>query len=179
MSTFLSDVAVFAVKPAAKRGFYEIASVPQICNEVRKWLDYEKMMFGAKRVKNAKFVGLHDALRIFETDVRFYGSDPRSEEDSFVVVKRKDGTFAASLQINAPEAAILRPILHMLTGETGWAVPWVELTQFKKKKAKSVAAPAVVAKLASAKKAATAKNAAVKPAPAVKKPEAKKAVKAK
>jgi hypothetical protein len=173
MSTFLSDVAVFAVKPAAKRGFYEIASVPQICNEVRKWLDYEKMMFGAKRVKNAKFVGLHDALRIFETDVRFYGSDPRSEEDSFVVVKRKDGTFAASLQINAPEAAILRPILHMLTGETGWAVPWVELTQFKKKKAKSVAAPAVVAKLASAKKAT------VKPAPAVKKPEAKKAVKAK
>jgi hypothetical protein len=179
MSTFLSDVAVFAVKPAAKRGFFEIASVPQICDEVRKWLDYEKVMFGAKPVKNAKFVGLHDALRVFETDVRFYGSDPRGDEDSFVVVKRKDGTFAASLQINAPEAAILRPILHMLTGETGWAVPWVELTHFKKKKAKSVAGPAVVAKLALSKRAPAAKKAASKSAQAAKKPEAKKPIRAK
>jgi hypothetical protein len=179
MSTSQLDIAVFAVKPAAKRGFYEIASVPQICDEVGKWLDYEKRMFGAKSVKNAKFVGLHDALRNFETDVRFYGSDPRSDEDSFVVVKRKDGTFAASLQINAPEAAILRPILHMLTGETGWAVPWVELTQFKKKKAKSVAAPKVAAKLEPAKKSPASKKSAAKPASGVKKFEAKKAVKAK
>jgi hypothetical protein len=83
------------------------------------------------------------------------------------------------LQINAPEAAILRPILHMLTGETGWAVPWVELRQFKKKKAKSVTAPEDVVKPASAKKAPAAKKAAAKPAPAGKKPIAKKAVKAK
>jgi hypothetical protein len=181
MSMFLSAVALFAVKPSVKRGFYEMASVPQICPEMEEWLDGEKYDFDAKRVKNAKLIGIHDHAAVMETDIRFNGRewcDP-DDEPHFIVVKRKDGTYVAALGINGPEAAILLPVLNMLTGETGWGEPWVALSDFTKKKAKRattaevISLKAVAAEIPAAPKAPAPKRTAVKK-PAAKKPATKK-----
>ena len=178
---FLSDVAVFAVKPSVKRGFYEMSSLPQIAVATDEWLDTEMYEFGAKRVKNAKLVGIHNSAAVMETDIRFNGRDtPR--DDVFVVVKRKDGTFAAALEINAPEAAILMPVLKMLVSDIGWGGPWVELTEAVKKKVKptktaAASAPKVIAlEIPAVSKAAAPKKTAAskKTAAPTKKPAAKK-----
>jgi hypothetical protein len=112
-------------------------------------------------VKNAKLVGIHDSAAVMETDIRFNGRDTR-RDDVFVVVKRKDGTFAAALEINAPEAAILLPVLKMLVSDIGWGGPWVALTEVAKKKVKPTKATVSSPKVLAAEIPAVSKAAALK-----------------
>lgn len=90
-------------------------------------LAFEEFFSGVKAgvdaiVAGAQVLGFHDQEAIVRDDDRFNGR----LEGSFAVIRRQDGGFLMVLDVNLPEATLLRFVLPATRPELDEALPRIE-----------------------------------------------------